>query len=76
MIAVLAAGEVWFRKSSDGTWEIRAINNRSYGYMPGAESWAAVDRALSGTGVPYPEAFTEVYPLEGSWADVLEVLRR
>lgn len=59
----------------DGTWAITALNNRSYGYMPGTESWSAVERALRHTGIPYPDRFAEVYPLDGSWAEVLAVLR-
>lgn len=51
------------------------MNNRSYGYMPGPESWSAVDAALRGTGIRYPDRFAEVYPLEGTWAEILAVLR-
>ncbi len=73
---VLAAGEAVLEEQADGTWLIAALNNRSYGYMPGPESWAAVERALRATGVAYPtEGFSEVHPLEGSWAEILAVLR-
>src|SRR3712207_7332787 len=51
-----------------GIWTITGINNRSYGYMPDAGSWAAVTRALCDTGIPYPGGFTELYPREGTWA--------
>ncbi|MFP5275166.1 hypothetical protein [Coleofasciculus sp.] len=73
---VLAAGEATLEEQPDGTWHITAINNRSYGYMPTSASWIAVERALTGTGIPYPQdGFTEIYPHEGTWADVLAVLR-
>ena len=72
---VLAAGEAALEEGPDGVWRISALNNRSYGYMPDASSWSALVRALQTTEVEYPEdGFTEVYPLEGSWADVLAVL--
>jgi hypothetical protein len=74
---VLAAGEVMLDEDASGHWRIVSINNRSYGYMPDAASWAAVDAALSGTGIPYPqEGFSECYPLEGTWAELLEILRK
>jgi hypothetical protein len=73
---VLAAGEATLEEQEDGSWRITTINNRSYGYMPDATSWAAVDRALVATGIVYSrEGFTEIYPSEGTWADVLAVLR-
>jgi hypothetical protein len=73
---VLAAGEALLQEQQDGTWAIVMLNNRSYGYMPAAESWAALDAALAPTGIPYPrEGWSEVYPREGTWADVLAVLR-
>jgi hypothetical protein len=72
---VLAAGEAMLEEQPDGTWAITALNNRSYGYMPGPESWAAVDRALQTTGIYYPDGFAEIYPLEGTWAEILAVLR-
>jgi hypothetical protein len=72
---VLAAGEATIEEQPDGTWRIAELNNRSYGYMPEASSWQSVDRALTSTGIEYPRGgFTEVYPHEGSWADVLTVL--
>jgi hypothetical protein len=72
---VLAAGEATLEEQPDGTWRITALNNRSYGYMPDECSWAAVDRGLSATGVEYPRGgFTEVYPTEGTWEDVLAIL--
>jgi hypothetical protein len=43
----------------NGAWAITALNNRSYGYMPGREPWLAA----------------EVYPLEDTWAEILAVLR-
>gem|GEM_PF-1339532 len=72
---VLAAGEAVLEEQPDGTWAITALNNRSYGYMPGPESWPAVDAALRGTSIRYPDGFTEVHPLEGTWAEILAVLR-
>jgi hypothetical protein len=73
---VLAAGEAVLEEQPDGTWAITALNNRSYGYMPDASSWAAVERALRDTGIAYPtEGFSEIYPREGSWAEILAVLR-
>lgn len=72
---VLAAGEAVLAEQPGGVWVITALNNRSYGYMPGPESWAAVDRALRATGISYPDGFAEVHPLEGTWAEVLAVLR-
>jgi hypothetical protein len=73
--AVLAAGEAVLEEQPDGTWAITALNNRSYGYMPGPESWPAVERALHDTGIRYLDGFAEVYPLEGTWAEILAVLR-
>lgn len=72
---VLAAGEAVLEEQPDGSWAITALNNRSYGYMPGPESWDAVERALRDTGIAYPAGFSEIYPLEDSWAEVLAVLR-
>ena len=73
---VLAAGEAVLEERPDGTWAITAINNRSYGYMPDAASSAAVEQALRDTGIPYPhDGFTEIYPREGTWADILAILR-
>jgi hypothetical protein len=72
---VLAAGEAFLELGPDGVWRITALNNRSYGYMPAASSWAAVDRALADTGFEYPrEGFSEVYPIEGSWREILAAL--
>lgn len=72
---VLAAGEATLEELPDGAWRITALNNRSYGYMPEACCWAAVERSLSATGVEYPRGgFTEIYPSEGSWEDVLATL--
>jgi hypothetical protein len=72
----LAAGEAVLEEQPDGMWAISALNNRSYGYMPGPESWGAVARALRDTGIPYPtDGFSEVYPLEGTWDEILAVLR-
>jgi hypothetical protein len=74
--SVLAAGEATLEEQPDGTWAITALNNRSYGYMPDASSWAAVDRALRPTGIAYPHhGFSEIYPREGTWAEILAVLR-
>jgi hypothetical protein len=73
--AVLAAGEAVLEEQPDGTWAIAALNNRSYGYMPGPECWPAVERALRDTGIRYPDSFAEVYPLDGTWAEILAVLR-
>jgi hypothetical protein len=73
---VLAAGEAMLEEDTTGRWRIAALNNRSYDYMPEVASWAAVDRALAGTGIEYPrEGFSEVHPLEGTWGDVLAALR-
>ena len=73
---VLAAGEAMLEQQPDGTWAITALNNRSYGYMPDVSSWAAVERALRDTGIAYPpDGFSEIYPREGSWAEILAVLR-
>jgi hypothetical protein len=73
---VLAAGEAVLEEQPGGVWAITALNNRSYGYMPDAASWAAVERALRDTGIAYPtEGFSEIYPREGSWAEILAVLR-
>jgi hypothetical protein len=73
---VLAAGEAVLEELPDGTWAITALNNCSYTYMPGPESWQAVTRALQGSDIPYPTGgFTEVYPLEGTWAEILAALR-
>jgi hypothetical protein len=72
---VMAAGEAVLEQRPDGAWRTASLNNRSYGYMPDPTSWAAVDRALATTGVEYPRAgFSEVYPMEGTWAKVLAVL--
>jgi hypothetical protein len=71
---VLAAGEATLEEQADGTWHITELNNRSYGYMPDASSWTAVDQALAQTGIVYPDGFADIYPLEGTWAEVLEVL--
>jgi hypothetical protein len=74
--AVLAAGEATLEEQPDGTWAITALNNRSYGYMPDASSWTAVDGALRPTGIAYPHhGFSEIYPREGTWAEILAVLR-
>lgn len=43
--------------------------------MPGPESWPAVERALRDTGIPFPDGFAEVYPLEGTWAETLALFR-
>jgi len=44
--------------------------------MPDGSSWTALDQALRATGIGYPQdGFSEIYPREGSWADVLAVLR-
>jgi hypothetical protein len=73
---VLAAGEAILEEEASGRWRIAALNNRSYDYMPDGASWAAVDRALAATGIDYPrEGFSEVYPLDGTWEDVLKTLR-
>lgn len=73
---VLAAGEAILEEDAAGRWRIAALNNRSYDYMPDASSWAAVDRALAGTGIDYPsEGFSELYPLDGTWEDVLATLQ-
>jgi hypothetical protein len=72
---ILAAGEAFLEASPEGSWRITALNNRSYGYMPAAACWVAVERALASTGVEYPHAgFCEVYPSEGTWAEVLAAL--
>lgn len=74
--AVLAAGEAVLEQQPNGTWTITALNNRSYGYMPQASSWTAVDAALRSSGITYPaDGFSEIYPREGTWAEILEVLR-
>lgn len=73
--AVLAAGEAILEEGADGSWTITALNNRSYGYMPEAGSWAAVTKALRDTGIPYPHGFSELYPRDGTWAEVLAILR-
>lgn len=31
--------------------------------------------ALDATGILHPDGFAEVYPLEGTWAEILAVLR-
>ena len=62
---MLAAGEAIVEEGADGSWAITALNNRSYGSMPDAGSWAAVARALRDTGIPYPHSFIELYPREG-----------
>jgi hypothetical protein len=50
--------------------------NRSYDYMPGPESWAAVDQALRTTGLLYPtDGFSDIYPHEGTWDKILAMLR-
>jgi hypothetical protein len=72
---VLAADEAVLEEQPDGRWAITALNNRSYDYMAGPESWPAVDAALRGTGIRYPDGFAEVHPLEGTWAEILAVLR-
>jgi hypothetical protein len=72
---VLAAGEATLEEQANGTWHITAINNRSYGYMPDASSWVAVDQALAQTGVAYPAGFSEIYPREGTWIEILAILR-
>lgn len=71
---MLAADEAVLEEQPDGTWAITALNNRSYGYMPGPESWAAVQRALHATGIRYPDGFSEVHPLDGTWAEILAIL--
>jgi hypothetical protein len=44
--------------------------------MPDASSWAAVDRALRPTSIAYPHhSFSEIEPREGTWAEILAVLR-
>jgi hypothetical protein len=74
--AVLAAGEVLLEETVPGQWRVIGLNNRSYGYMPDAQSWEAVDKSLAGTGIDYPRSgFTEQYPLDGTWDEILDVLR-
>jgi hypothetical protein len=73
---VLAAGEAVLEEQADRSWQIVALNNRSYDYMPGPESWPNLDAALRDSGIAYPsEGFSEVYPLEGSWDEFLAILR-
>jgi hypothetical protein len=72
---VLAAGEAVLEEENE-VWHIVELNNRSYGYMPDASCWQAVDKALCNTAIDYPrQGFTAIYPVEGTWADVLAILR-
>lgn len=57
---VLAAGEITFGLSPAGV-EVSAVTNQSTGYCPGPESWAAVQRALAGAGIPGPNYFTTTF---------------
>lgn len=73
---VLAAGEAVLEEQADGCWQILALNNRSYDYMPGPESWSAIDAALRDSDIAYPmDGFSEIYPLEDSWDELLAILR-
>ncbi|MGA5816773.1 hypothetical protein ACPC54_02745 [Kitasatospora sp. NPDC094028] len=56
--SVLSAGEIAFRKSTDG-WEVRTVSNQSTGYFPDVASWPAVAAALDRIGLPHPGGFTE-----------------
>jgi hypothetical protein len=56
--AVLAAGEMGFRRAS-GCWTVHEVTNQSTGYCPDLDSWHAVARALDRAGVPHPGRFTQ-----------------
>lgn len=57
--------------SWDGQWLVYFAMGPTRQYY----SWTAVSRALRDTGIAYPAGFSEIYPLEGSWAEVLAILR-
>ncbi|HIH15379.1 MAG: hypothetical protein QT08_C0025G0014 [archaeon GW2011_AR17] len=65
---VLAAGEAYMEKNTEGLWRIRELNNRSLGYYPHAGSFIHVKHALSQTDIAFPPEFTGIYPKEG-WLD-------
>ncbi|WP_244179110.1 hypothetical protein [Streptomyces rubellomurinus] len=56
---VLSAGEIGFRRSAGGGWEVRTVSNQSTGYCPDLTSWPAVAAALDRLGLPHPGGFTE-----------------
>ncbi len=70
---VLAAGEAYFERDKQG-WFIKSINNRSNGYYPHQNAHIHVAKALKGTGIRFPDKFTETFP-KGGWLDdvLLEV---
>lgn len=55
---VLSAGEMFFRRSSDGA-AVEEVSNQSTGYCPEPDSWPAVALALDRIGIPHPGRFTQ-----------------
>lgn len=56
---VLSAGEIGFRRSGGGGWEVGTVSNLSTGYCPDVVSWPAVAAALDRLGLPHPGGFTQ-----------------
>lgn len=55
---VLSAGEMFFRRSSDGA-AVEEVSNHSTGYCPEPESWPSVVAALDRIGIRHPGRFTQ-----------------
>ncbi len=55
--AVLAAGEIMFRRES-GRWAVVEVSNQSTGYCPDLGSWPAVAAALDRAELARPPGFT------------------
>lgn len=51
--AVLAAGEMFFRRDDD-VWRVVEVTNQSTGYCPEPTCWPAVADALDHIGVAHP----------------------
>lgn len=58
--AVLAAGEIFFRRDDD-IWRVVEVTNQSTGYCPEPTCWPTVAAALDRIGVSHPGHFTREF---------------